>query len=96
MLLIQVHKLHVKVGHAFPPLSLEDEGDNVRGVLRLHGDHIVVVTALEDLGEGGEVHAHGEVPIAPERLEPLRPQVQGHQGHVAVVHRLQLDPRLRA
>ena len=47
--------------------------------------------SLEDLAHAVEVHAHGQLPVAPELVEAVVPEVDGDERHVRVVHRLQLD-----
>ena len=46
---------------------------------------------LEDLGHAVQIHAHGELPVAPEPVEAISSQTDGDQGDVRVVHGLQLD-----
>ena len=48
---------------------LEHEGDVVRLVLGLDGDDVVVGGAAEDLGHGAQVHAHGQLTVAPTKGE---------------------------
>ena len=52
--------------------------------------------SLEDLAHAVEVHAHGQLPVAPELVEAVVPEVDGDERHVGVVHRLQLDPGVGA
>ena len=42
----------------------------------------------QDLGHAGEVHAHAEGPVATELVKAVGSQVDGHQGHMGVVHGL--------
>lgn len=43
-----------------------------------------------------EIHAHDEVPVAAVLVESLGAEVEGHEGHVRVVHGLKLDPGVGA
>ena len=47
--------------------------------------------SLQDLAHAVEVHAHGQLPVAPELVEAVVPEVDGDERHVGVIHRLQLD-----
>ena len=42
MLLVQVHQLHLVVGHFLLVRGLEHEGDGVRLVLGLDGDDVII------------------------------------------------------
>ena len=85
MLLVEVHQLHLVVGDLLLVGRLEHEGDGVGLVLRLDRDNVVGVGALQDLAHAAEVHAHGELAVATELVEPVGPQ-----GDVAVVHGLEI------
>ena len=94
MLLVEVHQLHLVVGDLLLVGRLEHEGDGVGLVLRLDRDNVVGVGALQDLAHAAEVHAHGELAVATELVEPVGPQGHGHQGDVAVVHGLEIIKKL--
>ena len=53
--------------------------------------HRVCFFKPENLGHAGEVHSHAESPVASELVEAVGTQVHGHQGHVGVVHRLDVN-----
>ena len=50
----------------------------------------------EDLGHALETHSHGELTVTSELVKPISTEVDGHQGHVRVVHGLELDPTVAA
>jgi hypothetical protein len=50
----------------------------------------------EDLCHALETHSHGELTVASEFVEPISTEVDGHQGHVRVVHSLELDTTVAA
>ena len=65
MLLIEVHQLHLVVGHLLLVGRLEHEGDRVRLVLRLHRHNVVVGRAAQDLRHRAQVHAHRQLTVTP-------------------------------
>ena len=90
-----------QVGREFRPesepglhliLALKHEGDGVAAVLSLHGDDVIVAGALEHLGHVVEVHAHAEGAVAPEVVEAVRAQHEGHEGDMGRVHGLEAEP----
>lgn len=90
MLLIQVHQLHVKVRNTVAILWLKDKSDNIRTVLRLDSDNVIIVGTLHDLSQRCQVHSHWHVTVASVVFEPFRPQAQTYKWDVAVIHGLQL------
>ena len=69
VLLVEVHQLHLVVGHLLLVGRLEHERDGVGLVLRLDGDDVVVRRAPQDLGHRSQVHPHRQLPVAPTRRE---------------------------
>ena len=51
---------------------------------------------LEDLVHAVQIHAHGELPVAPEPVEAISSQADRHERDVRVVHGLQLDAAVAA
>jgi len=56
-----------------------------------HCHGVVIGSIPQNLRIAGEFHAHAECPVAVELVKAMGSQVDGHQGHVDVVHRLKLD-----
>lgn len=91
MLLIDVHQLDIILGHAVALGALEREVDNVRRIFRLHGQDVLVLRALEHLGQRAEVDAEGDVAVAAEGREGFGLEHHGDEGDVGVVHGLEGD-----
>lgn len=66
MLLVNVHKLDVVLAQPVAFCALEDQVDNIRCVLSLESEDVLVLRATENFCEGGKVDAEGEVTVAAE------------------------------
>ena len=51
---------------------------------------------LENLAHAVQVHSHGELSVTSELVESVVSESDGDQGHVGVVHGLELDPAVGA
>jgi len=91
MLLVDVHELEVILGDSVVGLALEHQVENVGRILSLEGQDVIVLGSAEDLGEGGEVNAEGNVAIAAERFKAFCLEQHSDQGDVAVIHGLEGD-----
>ena len=69
---VDVHELHLTVGDAVLVGGLEHEGELVANVLGLEGHAVVVVGALEHLGDRREVYSERDVVVALVAAEPAR------------------------
>jgi hypothetical protein len=91
MLLINVHELDVVLAHPVRLWVLELQVHNIRRILRLECEDVLILSSSQDFREGGEVDAESDVAIAAEGREGLRLQHHRDEGDVGVVHRLQRD-----
>lgn len=96
VLLVNVHELDVVLADPVGAAVLEDEVDDIRRVLGLECEDVVALRGAEHLCERAQVDAEGDVAVAAERAEGLRPQQHRHERHVRVVHGLQRDARVIA
>ena len=71
-------------------LCLVSEGEDIGIVAGFKGTDVVVLCALEDLCEGGEVDTEGYGAVAAETLEACGLELDGDEGDVRVVHGLEL------
>ena len=62
--------------------ALELEVESVRVVLGSHGENVVVGSALEQLGHGLQVDTKGQVAVAAEGRETIRPQKERDETDV--------------
>ena len=88
LLLTNVHKLKLEVTNALLVGALEHERKGIPLILRLHGDNVTVVRALEDLAEVDGVEAEGGVAVAAVVVEAVGAKGDGAEGHVGGVHGL--------
>jgi len=91
VLLVNVHELDVIFAQPVALRALKHQVDDVRRILGLEGEDVVVLCAAQDLGERGEVDAEREVAIAAEGREGLRLEHHGDESDVGVVHGLERD-----
>lgn len=96
MLLVNIHKLDVILADPVGGVVLEDEVDDIRRILGLDSENIVVLGGAKDFGKGAEVDAEGNIAIAAEGLEGFRAQEHGDKGNMGVVHGLERDARVIA
>ena len=89
MLLVNVHELDVVLANPVALSALEDQVDDVRRILRLKGEDVLVLCATKDFCEGGEVDAESKVAVAAEGREGFGLEHHGDQGDVGVVHGLE-------
>ena len=68
---------------------LVSETEDIGIVVGLEDAHVVVLGALEDLCEGGDVHAERDGTVAAIALEAGRLETDRDEGNVRVVHRLE-------
>jgi len=93
MFRVNVHELEIKLGQSLGIWGFKHEGDGVSVVLTLHGDGIIVRSALEDLGEVLELHTHGDVAVAAIVLKTVRAELEGDEGDMGGIHGLQAKSR---
>eukprot|EP00755_Sulcionema_specki_P004050 Sspe_Gene.4125::Locus_1362_Transcript_1_1_Confidence_1.000_Length_1310::g.4125::m.4125 len=93
---VDLHQLHLEVGHPLLVSVGEVDAEHVTLVLRLQLKAVVVPPALEHLGEVPHVDTQLQVLLAPVRVELVGSELKRHQRHVAAVHGLDLHLRLRA
>jgi hypothetical protein len=74
-----------------PTFRLVHEVQDVRLVSGFEGALVVVLGALEDFGEAGEVDAQWHRPVAAVSLEAGGFEVDGHERDVRVVHGLEVE-----
>lgn len=91
MLLVNVHELDVILAQSVALRALEHQVDNIRRVLGLEGEDVLVLCAAKDFGEGGKVNAESEVAVAAEGREGFGLEHHGDEGDVRVVHGLEGD-----
>lgn len=96
MLLVDVHELEVVLANTIVAGALEHEVEGVGRILGLQRQDIVVLCRPQDLGQGDEVDAEGDVSVASVRGEAFRLEHHRHEGHMRVVHGLQGDARVVA
>jgi len=66
----------------------KDKSHGRRIFFSLHGDNIVITSALHDLGEVLDVETQSHVLKGSEALETVFLEVQGNEGNVGGVHSL--------
>ena len=91
MLLVNVHELDVVFTQSVALRALEHQVDDVRRILGLEGQDVIVLRAAQDLCEGGEVDTERKVAIAAEGREGFGLEHHGDEGDVGVVHCLERD-----
>ena len=91
MFLINVHQLDIVLAKTIGVRTLKDHVDNIWSIFGLQCEDIVVLCGSEDFGEGGEVDAERNVPIATEGSEHLSFEHHRDQRNVGVVHSLESD-----
>lgn len=96
VLLVNVHELEVVLADAVIVAALEDEVEHVGRVVGLERQEVFVLGSAQNPGEGDEVDAEGDVPVAAEGREGLGLEHHGHEGDVTVVHGLERDARVIA
>ena len=94
MLLVDVHQLDVVLADSVALRALEDEVDDIRRVLGLEGQDILVLGGTEDLLQGDKVDTESDVAIASEGGEGVGLEQHGDEGDVRVVHGLEADTRV--
>lgn len=91
VLLVNVHELDVVFTQSVALRALEHQVDDVRRILGLEGQDVIVLCAAQDLCEGGEVDTERKVAIAAEGREGLGLEHHGDESDVGVVHGLERD-----
>ncbi|KAI7165257.1 Proliferating cell nuclear [Hortaea werneckii] len=91
---LELRARHVDGSRVLSPVAvraLKDHVHNVRCILRLQGQDILILCTAQDLLQRGQVDAEGNVTVAAERREGLGLQHHGHESHMGVVHGLESD-----
>ena len=88
MLLINIHELQIILADAIILAALKHQVENIRRVLGLEREDILVLRGAKDFGEGGEVYAEGDVAVASKGGKGFGFEHHGHEGDVGVVHGL--------
>lgn len=96
MLLVDVHELDIILADPVHIFALEGQVDDIGGILRLQRQDVFRLARAEDLGQGSEIDAEGDVAVAAVRAESVSAQQHGHEGNVGVVHGLQGETRVIA
>ena len=91
VLLIDVHELNVVLAYPVTLCALENQVHDIRRILRLEREDVLVLCAPQDLGEGCEVDAERDVAVAAEGREGFGLEHHGDEGDVGVVHGLERD-----
>ena len=91
MLLINVHKLDGILAQPVAVCALEHQLDNIRRVLRLQREIVIVAGSAQHLGERREVDSECDIAIASVRREGLGSEHHRHERDVRIVHGLQRD-----
>ena len=91
MLLVNVHELDVVLADPGVGVVLEDEVDDIRRILGLQRQDVVVLRSAEHFCERSEIDAEGNVAVASEGREGFGSQQHGDESDVGVVHGLQGD-----
>lgn len=91
MLLVNVHELDVVLAQPVALRALEHQVDDIRRILGLECENVIVLCAAQDLGKGGEVDAERKVAIAAEGREGFGLEHHGDESDVGVVHGLERD-----
>lgn len=91
MFLVNVHELDVVFAQPVALRALEHQVDNIRRILGLEGEDVIVLCAAQDLGERSEVDTERKVAIAAEGREGLGLEHHGNESDVGVVHGLERD-----
>lgn len=91
MILIDIHELDIILTDPVVLRVLKHEVERVRCVIGLQRQYVLVLGTTEDLREGGQVDAEGDVAVAAVRTEALGFEVHGDEGDMGVVHCLQGD-----
>lgn len=89
MLLVDIHQLNIILAQPVRLRALEHQVDNIRGVIRLEGENVVVLSSPQDLGQGDQVDTEGDVAVAAVGGETLGLEQHGHEGDVGVIHGLE-------
>ena len=91
MLLIDIHKLDIILAQPVTFAALEYQVDNIRRILRLQGQYVLVLCASQHLHERGEIDAQSNVAVTAERGERFGFEHHGDEGDVGIVHGLEGD-----
>lgn len=96
MLLINVHEFDVIFAQSIAFAALKHQVYKIGVVLRLQCENVLILRTSQDLHEGTEVDAEGNIPVASERREGFCFEHHGHEGDVRIIHGLQGDARVIA
>lgn len=91
MLLINIHELEVVFRNAVILGRLEDEIQDIGGILSLEGQHVLILRRTQHLSKGREINTESDVSVAAIGGETLVLEHHGHQGDMAVIHGLEGD-----
>lgn len=91
VLLIDIHKLDVILAQPITFAALEDQIHNIRRILRLQRQYVLILRASQHLHERGEIDAQGDVAVTAERGEGFGLEHHGDEGDVGVVHGLKCN-----
>ncbi len=96
MLLVDVHELNVIFAHPRRGAGLEDQVDDIRRVLSLDGQLVLVSSRTKHFCKGSEVDSKCDIAVATKRVEGFGFEHHGDKGDVGVVHGLERDTRVIA
>ena len=96
MLLINVHQLDVILAQSVRLAALEDQVDHIRSIFSLEGEDIFILRGAEDLRQGVEVDAKGNVAVTSVGGEHFGFEHHRDEGDVGVVHGLESHARVIA
>lgn len=91
MFLINIHQLNIVLTQTISLGTLEHQVDDVRRVLCLQRQDILILGGAQDLGQRDQVDSQCHGPIASVWTEGLCGQKHGYEGDVRVVHGLESD-----
>lgn len=91
MLLINIHQLDIILRDTIRLAGLKHQVDNIRRILGLKRENVLVLRRAENLGQAVQVDAQRDVAVAAEGREALGSEKHGDEGDVGVVHGLEGD-----
>jgi hypothetical protein len=89
MLLVNIHKLQVILAQPVALAALENQVQNIRSILSLDCQDILILGGTQDFGEGSEVDTECNVAVASVWGEGLGLQHHGDERDVGIVHGLE-------
>lgn len=89
MLLINVHQLDVVLADPVILCALKDKVDDIRRILGLESQDVLVLSGAQNLLQGGEVDSESDVAVASVGREGFGLEHHRHECDVRVVHGLE-------